>query len=48
MYSRVIEKKETSKSDRGVVVFERRCIKQDGTVAQEMKATLMYRRRPQQ
>ena len=25
---------------RGVVTFERRCIKQDGTVAQEMKATL--------
>ncbi len=45
MHSRVIEKKETSKPDRGVVTFERRCIKQDGEVAQEMKATLMYRRR---
>lgn len=45
MHSRVIEKKETSKPDRGVVTFERRCIKQDGSVAQEMKATLMYRRR---
>jgi acyl dehydratase len=46
MHSRVIEKKETSKPDRGVITFERRCIKQDGTIAQEMKATLMYRRRP--
>ena len=46
MHSKVIDKKETSKPDRGVVTFERRCVKQDGTVAQEMKATLMYRRRP--
>ena len=46
MRSRVLEKKESSKPDRGVVTFERQCIKQDGTVAQEMKATLMYRRRP--
>lgn len=47
MHSRVIATKETSKPDRGVVTFERRCIKQDGTIAQEMKATIMYRRRPQ-
>jgi acyl dehydratase len=46
MHSEVIETKETSKPDRGVVTFKRQCIKQDGTVAQEMKATLMYRRRP--
>ena len=46
MRSRVISKKESSKEDRGVVTFERQCIKHDGTVAQEMKATLMYRRRP--
>ena len=46
MRSRVVEKKETSKPDRGVVTFERQCVKQDGTVAQEMKATLMYKRRP--
>jgi acyl dehydratase len=46
MHQRVIDKKETSKPDRGIVTFERRCLKQDGTVAQEMKATLMYRRRP--
>lgn len=45
MHSRVIEKKETSKPDRGIVVFERRCVKQDGSIAQEMKATLMYKRR---
>jgi len=46
LYQRVIEKKETSKPDRGIVVFERRCIKQDDTVCQEMKTTIMYRRRP--
>jgi acyl dehydratase len=46
MRSRVVEKKETSKPDRGVVTFQRQCIKQDGTVAQEMRASLMYRRRP--
>jgi acyl dehydratase len=46
LHSRVIEKKESSKLDRGVITFQRQCIKQDGTVAQEMKATLMYRRRP--
>jgi acyl dehydratase len=45
MHSLVIETKETSKPDRGVVTFQRRCIKQDGAVAQEMKATLLYRRR---
>jgi MaoC like domain len=27
--------------------FDRRCLEQDGGVAQEMKATLMYKRRPQ-
>ena len=46
MHSRVLDKKESSKPDRGVVTFERRCVKQDGSVVQEMKATLMYRRRP--
>jgi acyl dehydratase len=34
-------------ADRGVVTFQRQCVKQDGSVAQEMKATLMYKRRPQ-
>jgi acyl dehydratase len=44
--SRVLERKETSKPDRGVVTFRREVIKQDGTVAQEMKSSFMYRRRP--
>jgi len=46
MHAKVIEKKESSKPDRGVITFERKCIKQDGTAVQEMKATLMYKRRP--
>ena len=45
MHAKVIDKKETSKPDRGVVTFERKCIKQDGSAVQEMKATLMYKRR---
>ena len=45
MVSRVIGKKPSSKLDRGVITFERRCIKQDGSVAQQMEATLLYRRR---
>jgi acyl dehydratase len=45
--ARVLEKKESSKPDRGVVKFLRQCVKQDGTVAQEMKSTMLYRRRPQ-
>jgi acyl dehydratase len=45
MLSKVIDKKMSSKSDRGVVVFDRRCVKQDRTIAQEMRATLLYRRR---
>lgn len=46
LQSRVVEKKESSKPDRGVIKFQRKCVKQDGTVAQEMVATLLYRRRP--
>ncbi|GAA5232137.1 acyl dehydratase [Verticiella sediminum] len=45
LQSRVIEKKASSKSDRGVVTFQRQCVKQDGSVVQEMTATLLYRRR---
>lgn len=45
VHSVVVDKKESSKPDRGVVTFRRQCVKQDGTVAQEMTATLMYRRR---
>jgi acyl dehydratase len=44
--SRVLEKKESSKADRGIVTFFRECVKQDGSVAQEMKAAYLYRRRP--
>jgi acyl dehydratase len=42
----VIERKESSKSDRGVVKIERRFMRHDGTVVQEMEVTLMYRRKP--
>jgi acyl dehydratase len=42
----VAEKKETSKPDRGVITFQRKCVNQHGEVVQEMKATLMYKRRP--
>jgi len=43
--SRVVGKKESNKPDRGVITFQRQCVKQDGTIAQEMTATLLYRRR---
>jgi acyl dehydratase len=43
---RVLEKTETSKPDRGVVVVQREVVKHDGTVAQEMRTTFLYRRRP--
>ena len=42
----VVEKKETSKPDRGVISFQRQCVNQHGVAVQEMKATLMYKRRP--
>jgi len=45
LLSRVLETKESSKGDRGVVKFLRQIIKQDGTVVQEMKASYLYRRR---
>lgn len=48
MQSQVLEKKESSKPDRGVVTFLRKCVNQDGSVVQEMKATLMYKRRPKE
>lgn len=48
MKSTVLEKKaSSSKKDRGVVSLLRQVVKQDGSIAQEMKATLLYRRRPQ-
>jgi acyl dehydratase len=45
LVQKVAEKRETSKPDRGVICFQRQCVNQDGTVVQEMKATLMYKRR---
>jgi len=42
----VLEKKEASKPDRGVVKFRRNFVRQDGKVVQEMETTLLYRRRP--
>ncbi len=42
----VIEKKETSKPDRGVVKLQRKCMRHDGTVVQTMYVTFMYKRRP--
>lgn len=45
LVQRVVEKKETKKPERGVVTFHRECVNQHGTVVQEMKATLMYKRR---
>jgi len=46
MISTVIEKKPTSKPDRGVIKFRRKLINQHGASVQEMETTLMYRRRP--
>lgn len=46
MRSKVLSKKPSSKNDRGVVSLLRQIVKQDDTVAQEMTATLLYRRRP--
>jgi acyl dehydratase len=45
LHSRVLDKKESSKGDRGVVRFHRQIVKHDGSVAQEMKAAYLYRRR---
>jgi acyl dehydratase len=45
MESTVIEKKESSKPDRGTVKFRRRFLKHDGSAVQEMETTLLYRRR---
>lgn len=46
MESTVIEKKATSKPDRGVIKFKRRLVNQNGAAVQEMETTIMYRRRP--
>ncbi|MCG6951674.1 MAG: acyl dehydratase, partial [Betaproteobacteria bacterium] len=45
MVQKVIEKKETSKADRGVVKFARTVLNQRGETVMEMEATILYRRR---
>lgn len=44
--TKVIAKRETSDSGRGVVTFSRAFVNQNGEDAQEMEVTIMYRRRP--
>lgn len=46
MEQTVVDKKETSKPDKGVITLERRCKNQRDETVQEMRATLLYRRRP--
>ncbi|MGR3198745.1 MaoC/PaaZ C-terminal domain-containing protein [Pseudooceanicola sp.] len=43
----VLDKKETSKPDKGVITLKRTCRNQRGEAVQEMEATLLYRRSPQ-
>lgn len=45
MVQKVIEKKETSKPDHGVVKFARKVVNQRDEVVMEMEATILYRRR---
>lgn len=45
MVQKVIEKKESSKPDRGVVKFARKVVNQRGETVMEMEATILYRRR---
>ena len=47
MASTVVEKRETSKPDRGIVVVDRAILTHDGRKVQEMQATFMYKRRPE-
>jgi acyl dehydratase len=42
----VIDKRETKKTDRGVVTFSHRVINQDGTTVMEYKINRMLRRKP--
>ena len=46
MKSTVIEKKESSKPDRGTITFKRNIVNQHDITVQEMIATILYRRRP--
>jgi acyl dehydratase len=47
MVQKVIEKKATSKPDRGVVKFARQVLNQRNETVMEMQATILYRRRSQ-
>jgi acyl dehydratase len=46
LHAKVVDKKASSKPDRGVITLQRRCLKENGVVAQEMIAKMLYRRRP--
>lgn len=46
MRSTVLETRETSKADRGVVSFRREFVNQHADIVQSMTATFLYRRRP--
>lgn len=43
----VVERKASSKPDRGSITMERRFVRSDATIVQQMLVTLLYRRRPQ-
>jgi acyl dehydratase len=47
MRSTVVNKRETSKQDRGIVTFKREFINQRGEAVQSMTATILYRRQDQ-
>jgi acyl dehydratase len=42
----VIDRKESSKPDRGVVKMDRKFVRHDGAVVQDMEVSMLYRRRP--
>jgi len=42
----ITEKRETSKPGRGIIVFEDKVVKQDGTVVAQWERTMMIRMRP--
>jgi acyl dehydratase len=44
----VLDRKETSKADKGTVRMKRRFLRGDGVVVQEMEVTMLYRRKPSQ
>jgi acyl dehydratase len=43
---KVLDRKPSSKPDRGAVKIERRFVRHDGVVVGKMEVTLLYRRRP--